>query len=74
MGDVCDEDGSVRGVSGLYVADAQVVGDVVRIARTKFEGSGESFEKLARVAASAVVFLLSFVPPAIQRRRARRAS
>ncbi len=42
------------GVQRFEVEDAQVVGDVVRIARTKFEKRGEGFEKLARVAAVAV--------------------
>ena len=42
------------GVQRFEVEDARVVGDVVRVARTRFEGRGESFEKLARVAAVAV--------------------
>jgi molybdopterin converting factor small subunit len=42
------------GVPRFEVDEARVVEDIVRMARGRFEERGESFEKLARIAAVAV--------------------
>jgi molybdopterin converting factor small subunit len=42
------------GVERFEVEEAQVVKDVIEVARDRFGERGESFEKLARVAAVAV--------------------